>query len=167
MVAVARAPRTRALLLLAALTGLRSSELRRLRWADVELKHLELHVRQRADKYYEVGAPKSATSMRTIPIDPATLLPALKEWKIACPKSDADLVFPDPEGGPVHHEILTRLLEAVMKEAGVVDKTGDPKYHLHAFRHFSPAGASTRKSVAAANSLRRPHRHCSDTVPSP
>jgi integrase len=136
MVAVAKEPRTRALLLLAALTGLRSSELRGLRWSDVELKHLELHVTQRADKYYEVGAPKSATSRRTVPIDPATLLPALKEWRIACPKSDADLVFPDPEGGPVHHEILTRLLEAVMKEAGVVDKTGDPKYGLHSFRHF-------------------------------
>ena len=95
MVAVAKEPRTRALLLLAALTGLRSSELRGLRWSDVELKHLELHVNQRADKYYEIGAPKSATSMRTVPIDPDTLLPALKEWKIACPKSEADLVFPD------------------------------------------------------------------------
>ena len=167
MVAVAKEPRTRALLLLAALTGLRSSELRGLRWSDVELKHLELHVRQRADKYYEVGAPKSATSMRTIPIDPATLLPALKEWKIACPKSDADLVFPDPEGGPVHHEILTRLLEAVMKEAGVVDKTDDPKYGLTLSGTSSPAGASTRKSVVDVNCLPRPHRHCSDTVPSP
>ena len=136
MVAVAKEPRTRALLLLAALTGLRSSELRGLRWSDVNLKHLELHVNQRADKYYEIGAPKSATSMRTIPIDPDTLLRALKEWKIACPKSEADLVFPDAAGGPVHHEILTRLLEAVMKEAGVVDKAGDPKYSPHAFRHF-------------------------------
>jgi integrase len=124
------------LLLLAALTGLRSSELRGLRWSDVDLKHLEIHVRQRADKYYEIGAPKSATSMRTIPIDPDTLLPALKEWKLACPKSEADLVFPDAKGGPVHHEILSRLLEVVMIKAGVVDKAGDPKYSPHAFRHF-------------------------------
>jgi integrase len=136
MVAAANDPRTRALLLLAALTGLRSSELRGLRWSDVDLKHLEIHVRQRADKYYEIGAPKSATSMRTIPIDPDTLLPALKEWKLACPKSEADLVFPDAKGGPVHHEILSRLLEVVMIKAGVVDKAGDPKYSPHAFRHF-------------------------------
>ena len=136
MVAVAKEPRARALLLLAALTGLRSSELRGLRWSDIDLKHLEFEVRQRADKYYKIGAPKSATSQRKIPIDPGTLLPALKEWKIACPKGEADLVFPDAEGGPVHHEILTRLLEAVMKEAGVVDKAGEAKYSPHAFRHF-------------------------------
>jgi integrase len=136
LVDVAKDSRTRALLLLAALTGLRSSELRGLRWSDVDLKHLELHVRQRADKYYEIGAPKSGTSMRMVPIDQATLLPALKEWKLRCPKVEADLVFPDSEGKPVHHEILLRLLAALQKEAGVVDKSGDPKYGLHAFRHF-------------------------------
>jgi integrase len=136
MVALANDPRTRALLLLAALTGLRSSEMRGLRWSDVDMRHLELHVRQRADRYYEIGAPKSATSMRAIALDQDTLLPALKEWKLACPKGEADLVFPDAEGGPVHHEILSRLLEAVMIEAGVVDKGGNAKYSPHAFRHF-------------------------------
>jgi integrase len=136
MVAAAKEPRARALLLLAALTGLRSSEMRGLRWSDVDMRHLELHVRQRADKYYEIGEPKSDTSKRTIPLDPDMLLPALKAWKIGCPKGEADLVFPDAEGGPVHHEILTRLLEAVMIEAGVVDKSGAAKYSPHAFRHF-------------------------------
>lgn len=136
MVVAAKDTRTRALLLLAALTGLRSSELRGLRWADVDMRHLELHVRQRADKYYEIGEPKSDTSRRIIPIDQDTLLPALKEWKLACPKGEADLVFPANDGGPVHHEIMSRLLDAVMIEAGVVDKAGEPKYSPHAFRHF-------------------------------
>jgi integrase len=44
--------RARSLLLLAAFTGLRSSELRGLRWSDIDLKEGELHVRQRADKYH-------------------------------------------------------------------------------------------------------------------
>jgi integrase len=128
--------KVRALLLLAALTGLRSSELRGLRWSDVDLKHHELHVRQRADKYYVIGAPKSETSRRTIPIDQDVLLPALREWKIACPKVEADLVFPDSEGRPTHHQILLHLIGGLQQRAGVVHKSGKAKYGLHAFRHF-------------------------------
>jgi len=136
MVAAATDTRPRALLLLAAFTGMRSSELRGLRWSDIDLKAGEVHVRQRADKYYEIGAPKSAGSRREIPLDSGTVVPALKEWRMACPKGEADLVFPDSEGNPVHHEILLRLLGAIQQRAGVVDKAGEPKYGLHAFRHF-------------------------------
>ena len=49
----------RALLLIIAFTGLRASELRGLRWSDVDLKAAELHVRQRADRYNNIGSPKS------------------------------------------------------------------------------------------------------------
>ena len=52
----------RALLLIAALTGLRASELRGLRWSDVDLKAGELHVRQRADRFNAIGAPKTEES---------------------------------------------------------------------------------------------------------
>src|SRR5262249_60950387 len=78
MVGVATDTRSRALLLLAAFTGLRSSELRGLRWSDINLSG-ELHVRQRADKYYQIGAPKSATSRRKVPLDSGVLIPALKQ----------------------------------------------------------------------------------------
>ena len=47
--------RSRPLLLTAIFTGLRASELRGLRWSDVDLKDGELHVRQRADRYNEMG----------------------------------------------------------------------------------------------------------------
>src|SRR5262249_56070844 len=73
MVAAATDVRARALLLLAAFTGLRSSELRGLRWADVDLKKGEIHVRQRADKYREIGDPKSEGSRRSVPLDLATV----------------------------------------------------------------------------------------------
>jgi integrase len=131
------APNTgvRALLLLAALTGLRASELRGLRWYDVDLKKCELHVRQRASRYRTIGAPKSEASKRTIPLEAKVLLPALREWKLACPKGEADLVFPTPDGGVQHHETVLRSLAPVMVAAGVV-KGGKPKYTLHAFRHF-------------------------------
>src|SRR5262245_8803708 len=49
----------RALLLTAALTGIRASELRGLRWSDVDLAKREINVRQRADRYQKIGHPKS------------------------------------------------------------------------------------------------------------
>ena len=51
--------RWRPILLTAIFTGLRASELRGLRWADVDLDKRELHVRQRADRYSAIGKPKS------------------------------------------------------------------------------------------------------------
>ena len=47
--------RWRPLLLTAIFTGLRASELRGLRWSDVDLKRGELHVRQRADRFNAIG----------------------------------------------------------------------------------------------------------------
>jgi integrase len=126
----------RTLLLVAALAGLRASELRGLRWADVDLKVGELHVRQRADRFNCIGSPKSASSRRAVPLDADVLLPALKEWKLACPIGEADLVFPTAAGKVEHHKNMLNGLEPVMAAAGVVDKAGKPKYALHAFRHF-------------------------------
>jgi integrase len=127
--------RRRALLLTAALAGLRASELRGLRWTDVDLKTGELHVRQRADRYCKIGAPKSESSVRAIPIAP-DVLTALKEWKLACPKGEGGLVFPTGTGHIEHHSNMLRSLTPVMVAAGVVDTAGQPKYALHAFRHF-------------------------------
>jgi integrase len=125
----------RALLLTAALTGLRASELRGVRWADVDLKAGEMHVRQRADRYCEIGTPKSSSSVRAIPLAP-DVLAALKEWKLACPKGEAGLVFPSSTGAIEHHANMLRRLAPIMIAAGVVDRDGGPKYALHAFRHF-------------------------------
>ncbi len=129
-------PKLHALLLTAALTGLRASELRGLRWSDVDLKTEELHVRQRADRFNAIGAPKTAESRRAVPLDPAVLIPALKVWKLACPKGELDLVFPTATGAIEHHKNMLRSLASVMKAAGVLKKDGQPKYALHAFRHF-------------------------------
>ena len=68
------------LLKVAALTGLRASELRGLRWADVDLKANELHIRQRADRWNRIGPPKSDSGTRKIPFG-ADLALALKGWK--------------------------------------------------------------------------------------
>jgi integrase len=135
----------RALLLVAALSGLRASELRGLRWKDVDLKARELHVRQRADRYNEIGHPKSKAGVRTIPLAPE-VLNALKGWKLACPKGEAGLVFPTGTGQIEHHKNMLRSLEPILKAAGVVDRAGEPKYALHAFRHFFASWCINRRA---------------------
>jgi len=123
------------LLKVAALTGLRASELRGLRWADVDLKANELHIRQRADRWNRIGPPKSDSGTRKIPFG-ADLALALKGWKLACPKGGLDLVFPTFEGTVIGYKHFTNRLEPIFKAAHVVDKHGKPKYAPHAFRHF-------------------------------
>jgi integrase len=133
--AAADNPKLWTFLKVAALTGLRSSELLGLRWADVDLRGGELHVRQRADRYGTIGPPKTDSSRRTVPLGPDLAL-ALKQWKLACPKGELDLVFPTSTGTVENYNNVLRSLEAVMKAAGVMTKGGEPKYALHAFRHF-------------------------------
>jgi integrase len=133
--AAADNPKLWTFLKVVALTGLRSSELLGLRWADVDLRGGELHVRQRADRYGVIGPPKTDSSRRTVPLGPDLAL-ALKQWKLACPKGELDLVFPTSTGTVENYNNVLRSLEPIMKAAGVVTKGGEPKYALHAFRHF-------------------------------
>ena len=76
--------RWRPLLLTAIFTGLRSSELRGLRWADVDLKRGEIHVRQRADRFNTIGRLKSESGERTVPMPPM-VVNMLREHRVACP----------------------------------------------------------------------------------
>jgi len=125
----------RPLLLTAIVTRLRSSELRGLRWSDVDLKKGELHVRQRADRYGVIGPPKSKFGYRTIPLGP-TLLNVLREWKLACPNGKHDLV-PTPDGGIALHNNVVRALKPAARAAGLTAAKGSPKYTgPHALRHF-------------------------------
>jgi integrase len=134
--------RWRPFLVTAIFTGLRASELRGLRWVDVDLKSGEIHVRQRADRYQVIGAPKSKSSERTIPIGPF-VVNTLREWRLACPH---ELVFPNGAGNIERHEnIVTRVLWPVQVAAGVTS-AGEPKYTgLHALRHFYASWCINRK----------------------
>ena len=139
--------RWRPLLLTAIFTGLRASELRGLRWADVDLKGGELHVRQRADRYGVIGRPKSAAGERVVPLAPM-LVNALREWKLACPKSDLDLAFPTATGRP-HYlaDILQRGWWPPQIAAGVISETGKAKYTgLHSLRHFYASWCINRRA---------------------
>jgi integrase len=135
IVAAATDAKRRALLRTAILTGLRASELRGLRWRDVDFSTRELRVRQRADRFCKLGSPKSAMSRRTVPLAPEVVTD-LKEWRLACPKGELDLVFPNASGRVEQHKSMLESTAPVLADAGVVDKDGKPKYALHAYRHF-------------------------------
>lgn len=152
--------RWRPLLMTAAFTGLRASELRGLRWSDVDLTKRELTVRQRADRFNEVGSPKSRQGRRTVPI-PAKLTQILREWKLVCPKADSgkrdvagepvkvlEFVFPNGAGKIEGlGNIVRRGLWPAMLAAGVAKPTGkmtadgqpalEAKYKgMHSLRHW-------------------------------
>ena len=138
--------RWRPFFMTAIFAGLRASELRGLRWADVDLKQAELRIRQRADRFNVMGALKSPTSRRTIPLPPI-VVSTLREWKLACPKGELDLVFPNGAGRVESRaNIVNRALGPVQIAAGVVTKSGKPKYGgLHVLRHFYASWCINRR----------------------
>jgi len=125
------------MLLTAIFAGLRASEVRGLRWQDVDLKGAKLHVRQRVDRFGKIGPVKSEAGERTVPIPPR-LVNTLREWKLAAPKSKLDLAFPTLAGTPqALTDIVRRSFQPAQVAAGVVNAKGQAKYKgLHTLRHF-------------------------------
>ena len=133
----------RPLLITAVFTGMRSSELRGLRWQDVDFHGRAIHVRQRADEFGEIGPPKSEAGTRTIPVPPF-VVNTLKEWSV---RAVHDLVFANPDGNPRSHtNIINKGLIPAMLKAGVVTVDGKAKYTgMHALRHFFASWLINRK----------------------
>jgi integrase len=127
--------RYRPLLVTAIFTGMRASELRGLTWDDVDFDRKVVTVRQRADRWGAMGAPKSAAGRREIPMSPM-VVNVLREWRLACPKGPLDLAFPNSLG---RHEMHFRDhgLNRAQLAAGITDAEGKPRYSFHALRHFT------------------------------
>lgn len=145
----------RALVLVATFCGLRASELRGLRWADVDFEGRLINVSQRADASHNIGNLKSKAAYRSLRLS-RLVLNALKEWKLKCPKGDLDLVFPNGLGkvesyanlidrgfGPIQVAAGVATLVPVLDNGGqpVINNAGAPvmrevgRYGLHALRH--------------------------------
>jgi integrase len=127
--------RWRPILLVAIFCGLRASELRGLRWSNVNFETRLVEVSQRADAAHRIGRLKTKAGYRSIPCPPI-VLNALREWKLLCPKGDMDLVFPNGVGRVESYaNLLERGFQPTQKAAGIVDPEGRPKYGMHSLRH--------------------------------
>ena len=136
--------RWRPLLITAIFTGMRASELRGLSWNDVDFERKVVNVRQRANLWGDIGAPKSAAGHREIPMSPM-VVNALREWRLACPKGQENLAFPNGAGNVENHaNIANRGFYALQINAGVVDPEGKAKYGIHSLRHFFASWAIER-----------------------
>ncbi|MER9847090.1 site-specific integrase [Mesorhizobium sp. M0106] len=149
IIAAAKEGRARVFLRVAAMTGMRASELRGLTWDAIDLAKGTVDVSQRADAYGKLGSPKSASGIRTLPLTP-NLIAELREWKLAC--TSRVFVFPSitgkKTGGIMNHSnIIKDWLHPAQISAGVTVSTGEldgdgnpivaPKYTgLHALRHY-------------------------------
>lgn len=154
IVAEAKDGRARIFLRIAALTGMRASELRGLAWDAIDFNKGEIEVTQRADAYGKLGSPKSSSGIRTLPIGPKAIA-ELREWKLAC--TSRKLVFPSlprevdstlqRDNVMNHANIIKDWWHPAQMSAGVTTNTGKldndgnpifaPKYPgLHALRHY-------------------------------
>jgi integrase len=175
--------RWRPLLLTAIFTGLRASELRGLRWSDVDLTKSLLHVRQRADRFNQIGPPKTHAGERTVPLPPM-VAQTLREWRLKCPKKEGKLwlVFPNGDGNVEWHtNLIVRGLLPTLLKAGVtvrakdsrgrpaVDQDAKPvlvaKYTgLHALRHFYASWCASIGLTMKAVQTRMGHSNIAVTM---
>ena len=119
-----RAPdRWRPLIVVAIFTGMRISELRGLRWSDVNLDAGVIHVTQRADQYGAIGSPKSKAGTRDIPLVPL-VVNTLKQ----CPRS-GELVFTNTQGNQLFYSNFHKFAWKPLVKACGLD------YEFHSLRH--------------------------------
>jgi len=130
-----------ALYVLAVTTGMRQGELLGLRWADIDVEHETLHVRQalhRTNANYEFGGPKSAKSRRMIALTKTAggalrrhkVRQAEQRLKVGADWMDMDLVFTNEIGGPIDAGNLRRRSYWPLLERAKL-----PRIRFHDLRH--------------------------------
>ncbi len=148
MIEAARAsddPMDAPLVVISVFCGPRASEARGLSWPQIDLKAETLTIDRRADAANVIGPPKSVAGHRVIPLA-GVVVAELRKWKLRCPKSELDLVFPSLSGKVMSHRSLHMLhLWPVQVAAGLFnpparadDKDTRPtigRYPSHALRH--------------------------------
>jgi integrase len=124
----AQTQKYRTMFLLAVMSGVRQGELLGLQWFDLDLGNSQVHVQ----KTYNKGRffiTKTKTSNRRIDLGPMVMT-ELKNWKLACPPSNLDLMFPNEAGEPINYSnMVNRHFLPALKGAGL------PKIRFHELRH--------------------------------
>jgi integrase len=149
----------RTLFTTAALTGARSGELFALRWGDIEIPKngaAYIYIRRTVSwaringesikpRFYP---PKTRAGLRKIPI-PAELTATLRVWKLQCPASSDDLVFPAADGRPIRRSNALRYgLWSALRRAEL------RRVNMHSLRHsFASALIMGGAAVTEVQSL--------------
>jgi integrase len=118
----------RVLFMSAVFTGMREGELFGLKWTDIDWINSQIHVK-RTYTHRRFYNPKSEASKRSIDVAPE-LIKELKEWRLACPGNELDLVFPSEVGTP---EDASNFLKRRFFPALV--KAELPRIRFHDLRH--------------------------------
>lgn len=137
------------LFILALTTGMRSGELRGLRWQDIDFKDKTLHINNTlvyVNKDYLLDTPKTPTSIREIPLIDSGIA-ALKRQKVKQAenrmllgdkwqnkKGLENLVFTTMTGYPINRDMLRQELNRVIED---IQKDHQDFKHItpHTFRH--------------------------------
>jgi len=118
----------RTLFMTAVMTGMREGETLGLKWDDIDWVAGQVHVKRTYNhgRFYK---PKSKTSKRKIDLAPQ-LITQLKEWQLASPPNELDLVFPTKKRKPMDGASMlkTRFLPALRKAK-------IPRIRFHDLRH--------------------------------
>lgn len=103
---------------LAIFSGARQGELLGLKWSDIDWQNNQIHI-QRTFNNGAFFITKTHEGNRKIDIGPSTMK-ALKEWKLACPHGEFDLVFPTTKGTPINHNnMVNRYFRPTLKTANL------------------------------------------------
>jgi len=118
---------------LAAVTGLRVSELLALKWSDVDFAAGEIHL-TRAVVCQHVGSLKTAASQKPVPMD-AGLSARLLDWRGRCPyNQETDYVFASAERNGLQplwpSSSMSKHTRPAAKRAGI-----QKHVRWHVFRH--------------------------------
>jgi len=139
--------RYRTMAILAAVTGVRASELFALSWADIDFDRQALHI-QRSFYRGEFGPPKSKASERAIAIGPGLteLLGLHRQRSTADPRA---LVFPNAVGKPYDpNNLVQRVLRPAMRSLSL------PETGWRGFRRaVATALSELREPVKTAQQL--------------
>lgn len=102
----------------AIVTGVRAGELWALQWTDFQPATKQLFVR-RTVWNGEFQSPKTKNANRAIDL-PDELVHELKVWKLRCPPTSHNLIFPSPEGSITQHDnMMKRAFIPALKQAGL------------------------------------------------
>jgi len=109
-------------------TGMRQGELIALKWDNINWIKQQIYIKEN----YRNGlldTPKTQTSIRYIDM-PNELVKTLKEWKLKCPHTDKNLVFPNKEG---NYQDVNNLVKR--KFQTVLNKAKIERIRWHDLRH--------------------------------